>query len=86
MTLQEEMAEEKTYKVKALMDDLKEEPTEMLIAILDCIPNQYDDDVYEFEITISKIKNITDEIGVNSENCRDFSGVEVIEKNKAGEE
>ena len=62
------------------MDTLKDGFGEYLYEpIMDCIPFQYDDDVFEFEIVIRKVKNISKKIGVDKEGVRTFTGVEVKE-------
>ena len=63
-------------KVKAHMDMLGES-SELYGHIIDAIPNKYDDDVFEFEIVIRKIKDLTEEVGVDEEGCRAFCDVEV---------
>lgn len=65
-------------KIKAHIDCLKSEFAEHLQeSIMEHIPYTYEDDVYEFEITISNVKNITEEVGVDEEGCRAFCDVEV---------
>ena len=69
---------ERKFRVKAFMDDL-DENSEILELICDTIPSEYDDDVYQFDIEIKNIKDLTDEIGVDNRGCRAYSGVEIEE-------
>ena len=73
----------KTIKVKAFIDNLKDGFAEYLYEpIMDNIPYEAEDDVWEFEIKITNCRNITEEIGVDEEGCRAYSGVEVIEEDE----
>ena len=65
-------------KIKAHIDALQDDYT-LFEKILDSLPYEYDDDVYEFEIEIKNIKNITDEIGEDEDGCRAFNDVEITE-------
>ena len=66
------------YKIKAHVDMLKDNFAEHIQdLIMDNIPYKYEDDVFEFEIRISKIKNITKEVGVNKEGGRAFCDIKV---------
>ena len=67
-------------KIKMHMD-CQEELTEKVIEhILDKVSNHYDDEVWEFELKISNVKNITKEVGVDEEGARAFFGVEITEE------
>ena len=69
---------EKIIHVKAFMDHLRhEEGYEVLDKIVELIPNDYDDDVFEFDVVLKNIKNISEEVGVDGEGCRAFRDVEV---------
>lgn len=64
--------------VKAFMEDLcDEDGYAILDAIRQKIPNNFDDDVFEFDIVIKNVKDVTDEVGVDEDGCRNFSGVEI---------
>jgi len=66
---------DKTFKVKAFMDLLKDNFADYLAEpILNCIPFHYEDEVWEFDITISKIKKI---------DTADFQDVKVDEVKNA---
>ena len=71
---------ETILKIKAHIDCLKDSFAEKLYEpIMNCLDFHYEDDVYEFEIVIRKVKNITEQIGVDEEGCRAFCGVEITE-------
>lgn len=74
--------EKKVFKVKAHIDLLKDRLDELGEKIFDSIPSNYDDDVWEFYITIDRVKDLTDEVGVNSEGGRAYEDVEVEEVQK----
>ncbi len=68
----------KTIKIKAFIDSLKDNFSEYLYEpIMTQIPYGNEDDVYEFEIIIKNIKDISDKVGVDSEGSRDYHGCEV---------
>lgn len=64
-------------KIKMHMGCWDELMERLVDKISDKIKNKYDDDVYEFEITISNVKNITEEVGINKNGFRSFYGVEI---------
>ena len=73
------MSEEKIFRIKAHMDALKDNTHKILDLVFDNIPNQYDDDVFEFDLIIRNVKDITKAIGVNKEGGRAFDDVEIKE-------
>lgn len=63
---------ERIYKVKAFMDTLKSEGfSELCEPILNCIPFHYEDEIWEFELVIRKVKRLPHE--------EDFSEVKITE-------
>jgi len=51
-----------TFKVKAFMDDLKSDGFSKLCQpLLDCIPYKYEDEIWQFELIIQKIKKLPSE-------------------------
>lgn len=75
---------EKKYHIKAFMDNLDENEN-LINLILNAIPNKHDDDVFEFDITINNIKDITEEVGVDKEGCRAFQEVEIKDLDSGGD-
>lgn len=66
------MGTERIYKVKAFMDSFKsEEFNNLCEPILDCIPFHYEDEIWEFELVIRKVKKLPFE--------NEFQGVEIKE-------
>lgn len=69
---------DKVIHVKAFMDRLVDEDGQLIIEeIIKSIPYKYDDDVFEFDIILKNIKDITDIVGVDDDGCRAFTAVEV---------
>ena len=75
---------EKILKVKAHMDYLQDDWETVLDFILDSIQYRHDDDVFEFEIVVRNVKDLTEVVGVDVDGCRAFRGVE-FEKPKEPE-
>ena len=70
---------ETIIKVKAHMDILKDNFGSYLYdPILEAIPFKYEDDVFEFEIVVRNVKDITEEIGKDNEGGRAFQEVKVF--------
>ena len=67
------MIERKTiFKVKAFMDDFKSDGLfDLCEPILDCIPFKYEDEIWEFELIIQKVKKLKMD--------EDFHGTEIKE-------
>lgn len=69
---------EKVIHVKAFMDRLTEEDGFQIIEkIAENMPPYADDDVYEFDIILKNVKNITEEVGVDEDGQRSFTDLEV---------
>ena len=68
----------KKMKVKMHMD-CGEEIYKIIDKILNKIPNRYGDDVFEFDLEVKNIKDITEKVGVDKEGCRAFHGIEISE-------
>jgi hypothetical protein len=53
------MDKKTTFKVKAFMDDFKSDGFSKLYEpLLDCIPFKYEDEIWEFELVIQKIRKL----------------------------
>lgn len=71
---------DKVFKIKAHIDMLKEDFAGNLYdTIMDSIPYDAEDDVFEFELVLRNMKNITEEVGVDKEGCRAFCAVKIKE-------
>ena len=58
-TNEQEMEKKTTFKVKAFMDNFKSEGFNNLYEpLLNCIPFHYEDEIWEFELVIQKIKQL----------------------------
>lgn len=69
---------DKVIHVKAFMDRLTEEDGFQIIEkISEMILPYSDDDVFEFDVVVKNIKNVTEEVGVDEEGCRAFTDLEV---------
>ncbi len=65
------MNKKHTFKVKACMDSFKSEGfIDLCGPILGCIPYHYEDEIWEFELIIRKVKKLPFD--------EDFASVEII--------
>ena len=61
------------------MDCWEEFSEKLMEKIQEQIHNKYDDDVFEFNLRVSDVIDVTEAVGEDEEGARAFSGVEITD-------